>query len=488
MSVKYTYNFNGRFIELSDVAEAHRKAAGPNAIFTTFSYPTHAKLNLQVLNSQRPYDTLNEEMLIDDKLVIKCDSEPSFAACKRRGQIVMNPYTNSSTQYIAKTGEVHREVGYGQYIFNDYHAIPLEKQGRVTAIDRNTGNVIYDRTFTSHFRGDVDYSVPLYHGFDVRPRDSRGIPKLDTQNFEEGVYTSLLSAVSSSDFDAATNSAELGETISMFRTMLPKLIDDVLTLKRMYVNIPRKAFKRGLSRREFEKMLKTLPDIVSQYYLLYRYGIMPAKMAVDDLFKALSRESTRFETVRVGDSTTYDLPVGWTGDAKVSAHAVWKGRFTSQSKKRFSLYLPTTAYELIPFSFVADWFVNLGDLIAASRPMPSVQSNSCVSVKTVISAVEKQRISVSSVNNLSLSASFRYRDFYPDVDAKDASLILTKKARAILPAVFAEDIEVGSFKHESLRRGAGTWGISLNLDLTMYQQLDALALLWATQSKRIRLR
>lgn len=397
----------------------------------------------------------------------------------------MNPYSAETTKLVASSGITYREVGVGRYRFSQYCNYPPSFQGWVEAVDKD-GKVVYSQAFTPSFRADVDYQVPLYHGFVFNGVTGTAVPTVDTDNMETRVYTDLMAKVSSSDFDLSTNIAELGETIDMFRSMIPKLVDDVLTLKRIYVNIPKRAFKRGLSRRQFEKMLKELPNQVSQYWLTYRYGILPFKHAVDDYLAAIARRDVMFETVRAGDSEILDLGPEWEPGAVVKAHGVWKGRFTNTSKKRTSLYLPTTAYELIPFSFVADWFVNLGDLIAASRSIPTANANSCISVKTEIDSHRIKKLSLSPTTSIPLSCTFEYGRFYPDAEAHNMNFKITQRATTTVSSVYRSDLKIAHLKRDAIRRGAGSMGFAWNVDLSLVQKLDAVALLWVTQSKRIR--
>lgn len=422
-------------------------------------------------------ETVKSEVLIDSHFVNKCDSKPSFQKAKRMGSIVMNPYSNESIFAERTFGTMNVEVG-TTVVTNHRVAIPTSgfNRGKIRAVPGNgaSGEIITD--LVSQCTAVISLAVPYVKQFSL-PKENT-LPDIpDVSNLKTRVYTQLMADVSSADFDLSTNLAEAKETVDMFKTMIPRLFDSYRNLRRTYVNVPKEAFKRGLSKRRFKKMLKELPDEATSYWLLYRYGIMPAKYAVDDLQKAISRENPVFETIRAGDSDKLDLPQGWTGKAQAKAHAVWKGKFSSSSPKRTSMWLPTTAYELVPFSFVADWFVNVGNLLQQLRPVPTVYSNSCISCKTEIDAEKTYKVELQpGVYNVNLTANAK--NLGPAFSAVTGNLTLP--GVATIPSLFQKEIAISTYKAEIFSRGSGNVGFALNTDLTWKQTLDAISLMWQT--------
>jgi hypothetical protein len=58
-----------------------------------------------------------------------------------------------------------------------------------------------------------------------------------------------------------------------------------------------------------------------------------------------------------------------TEDIQVRAYCHYKADMTYLPARDFGLTeLPLTAWELVPFSFVVDWFVNIGDWLEALTP------------------------------------------------------------------------------------------------------------------------
>lgn len=76
--------------------------------------------------------------------------------------------------------------------------------------------------------------------------------------------------------------------------------------------------------------------------------------------------------------------------------------------------LPTTAYELTPFSFVVDWFSNMGDFIRASVPNPNV-----VVLKSWLTTIHTMRRYVNSCETWVSLGSFTWQDSEGKVQRSD---------------------------------------------------------------------
>ena len=132
-------------------------------------------------------------------------------------------------------------------------------------------------------------------------------------------------------------------------------------------------------------------------------------------------------------------------------------------------------YELIPYSFVADWFVNLGDMIAAVRPLPTQISNSCVSTKYEADLKWNTTVTVQSQSGV-VSRNVNFGPKY-GLYRLSGKLTVTEKKF---------DVETGHYYAQTFRRGQGRLGFNTTTDLTLNQSLDALAMLWKQLANRRR--
>jgi len=137
----------------------------------------------------------------------------------------------------------------------------------------------------------------------------------------------------------------------------------------------------------------SLLAFLSAEWLRYRYGIMPLCYSIEGALKAtLAISSPRF-TAR--GSSSYgrgeeeflldDLTTGWhadfnynrkiygTNNGYVRAGILYEHNIQTATRLGITPFdAPSAAWEIIPFSFVADWFVNLGDYLEAVKPKVGV--------------------------------------------------------------------------------------------------------------------
>jgi hypothetical protein len=199
----------------------------------------------------------------------------------------------------------------------------------------------------------------------------------------------LQAAVSklSAEFDALTFLAELGE----LKTLVRKSLWDLITILR-----------QELSRAEkFRKVANKGPG----WWLEYRYGIRPLISDIKAINAIVRGERPSYRTIRKNarSAAAFDehIPSGaansiltWTGDlhhrVSVSVKAM---AIADMVKPDFKFNLFSTAWELVPYSFLIDWLVNIGAAIDALTMKVTVNP-SCgvgtyldvVSTKTIFGA------------------------------------------------------------------------------------------------------
>lgn len=124
----------------------------------------------------------------------------------------------------------------------------------------------------------------------------------------------------------------------------------------------------------------------------YRYGIMPLIYSYRDITKVMKRgQNVKSKRVAVvtptgtgvtlpGSNTNYR----WTtteGYVQISGNVFQHFEWSSAARLAGLGINPlTTLWELIPYSFVVDWFVNVGDYITRKTTLPASQIQwACIS-------------------------------------------------------------------------------------------------------------
>jgi hypothetical protein len=164
-----------------------------------------------------------------------------------------------------------------------------------------------------------------------------------------------------------------------------KLIANPLSSFREYLKKVRR------SKRYKRSTAVDLGQYLSNEWLRYRYGLMPITYAIQGALNAslAPRMSNRVTarssatTSRHEDSSTWDQShlvwdkhVSFTGDivADVRAGILYDHEFTKNDLYGTSLpQIPAAIWEIIPFSFVVDWFVNVESYIRAVTPKADVR-------------------------------------------------------------------------------------------------------------------
>lgn len=176
-----------------------------------------------------------------------------------------------------------------------------------------------------------------------------------------GSVTEAAAELNASAYDLLTELGELPETVSMIYDALRKIITYYLETKRK-VNL--------LKRTDRKNNPISLVDDIASLWMAYRYGIMPIVYSINDALDYLEMKGTLFRTVRKGKNHSIPLDIpGWDFPNLNVRERIWaKGRFQAVNKNGIGLNPLTTAWELVPLSFIIDWALNIGDLLSAISP------------------------------------------------------------------------------------------------------------------------
>lgn len=212
--------------------------------------------------------------------------------------------------------------------------------------------------------------------------------------------------------------AEAAETASFLK-------NPVAQLSKLYKEWFKAAKYASLARR-YGGYSKAALEALSSSWLSFRYGIVPLVMDIQSILDVTSsllnteklyRAKGRSPVVTLGSSSKvikYSI-VGITmeWDQKTTKEVVANARVyfkVTNSATKLSLMLdklglsphmvPSLIYEKIPYSFVLDWVVNVGDWLAAVTPKSNYETiANCVTCKTVTTIERTSRSVVDTYKN-----------------------------------------------------------------------------------------
>lgn len=303
-------------------------------------------------------------------------------------------FVSDTIALIKRKHKISREYLNGSSYHNDLIEYPLGPTG-FTLLECDLGLVptkVFDgspyimtlvrtdkiTSIVDGVTGPEDYGYDLSRKFDF-------IEYLSSRDVDCEFYTEVLAEANAATFDLLTELAELPKTLRYILGRIKQfsqLMIEYQEFKKLRLTKYRKKKLRE-SEADFgayqnAKSINDTTDAALSVWMEYRYAIMTLVYSLQDMHDVLLTLREVFKTTRKRKTYTapdewFYVPPGWAlKENSVVVHdRVWikrkydPGMLLNDLLKQLQTNIFKTAWELIPLSFVVDWFINIGVLIDA---------------------------------------------------------------------------------------------------------------------------
>lgn len=278
--------------------------------------------------------------------------------------------------------------------------------------------------FTARWTKSCTVNIPKVQGWNIagsaQPRCQNAIPYQDLYQANPARFDGDREEIAALAVTSAFANVDVSEMLALASAAESrKTVDSMVGIMGKVIRIAKNVRKLN-----FSALSKELsPKNLAEGYMEARYAIRPLIYDANGLMAAIEKPRQHVRrTFRGSASRSYRHSDTVTGanvidimtctldrihECQVSAYA---GVMTSADIEKLSVYgadqLAETAWELFPFSFIVDWFANVGDTIAAWTPNLGItQRASWVTVRTLEQATNSGRSPVIPVTGYTVVAS-----------------------------------------------------------------------------------
>jgi hypothetical protein len=222
------------------------------------------------------------------------------------------------------------------------------------------------------------------------------VPEFDS-SLIDAVKLAAIAQLRAASYDALTDLMELRKSIDLFRDLSTKMdgfLNACIELTRKYVRqrAAKKAMKLSVS-----EVYRIFTEVTSEQWLKYRYGIMPIVYSLEAALLSQKRQkgglirdrAVRTESLNLSETLQWDPTTSETRSTTqtVTGSRIYRatayGRVDVQGLGSFDPIV--SGYEILKWSFILDWLIDVGSYLQAISPFAHVTTKAvCVSVKTIV--------------------------------------------------------------------------------------------------------
>lgn len=353
---------------------------GPAPCGGTFPYPATTDAANVPASIVREYVPKEEYRRVSDPTKAM---KRNWSRIKRSGVISMTPYSNNKT--VIENYVVSREKTRPYVKWNSRTCSSTTPPG----VNLKDFGILVSRWTENDHLGSLSPVLLYSDDYQDALEDFRS-------QVQNAIHTtqSAAFAESLSSFDVLTQIAEGRETLTYMQSKVKEAADAMRKLAHQDERTWRRA--RGTTA---ERLLKSSDKAfrkLGSRWMEYRYAIMPLIYSIKDINELLGKRSEVYKTTRSKELIQVsferpDLEVGnhvlyrtgaFSAEVRSTVKSAYNGGALQRIFDQSSFNIFKTGWELIPYSFVVDWFLNVGDVITSQTSIDfSSQKVCCTSVK-----------------------------------------------------------------------------------------------------------
>lgn len=260
------------------------------------------------------------------------------------------------------------------------------------------------------FRSDHAYDITVKSAVNTKGTDPTYgsylsvLPSFDTgtyvwnSNDELQLINKLSSSVKGHQFQLGVALAEGKKSVELLNVTVTRILGAVRAVKKGRLDLALRhlgAVPKGNHGKRVVRPHSLASNDVSKMWLEIQYGWRPLISDVHESFKAYSaltdkNRRTRFMATHSKKTTIVSYPNG-TWHSKVeqnivlSKQVIYVATEVLSQPRSLGLADPLSiAWELVPFSFVADWFIPIGTYLEALHAVPRLTGSFCVTYRSIV--------------------------------------------------------------------------------------------------------